>query len=152
MIKDVKQLPLNVNVDDRGYLIVFGSSGRPDAPHIEKMKEVYLVGNHSKGTIRAFHKHKILWDYFFINHGSAKFVLVDDREDSPTYKEINTFVLSERNPSLLVVPPGVFHGWMTLEEDTQMISTASEMYDKTAPDEERVPHDSFGDVWSIKFK
>ena len=29
---------------------------------------------------------------------------------------------------------------------------ASEVYNKANPDEERVPHDSFGYDWSIKFK
>lgn len=85
-----------------------------------------------------------------INHGSAKFVLVDDRPDSPTYKEMNTFIISERNPSLLVVPPGVYHGWMSLEDDTQMISTASEVYNRQKPDEVRISPDSFGDVWTVK--
>ncbi len=152
MIKDVQLLPLKVNVDDRGYVIVFASSGRPDAPHLPKISEVYLVGDLTKGIIRAFHKHKKLWDYFFISHGAAKFVLVDDRKDSPTYKETNSFILTERNPSLLVVPAGVYHGWMALDNDTQLVSTASEMYDKNNLDEERISSDSFGDVWTVKWK
>jgi len=152
MIKDVQLIPLRTNVDDRGYLTVFASSKRPDAPDIPQIREVYLVGNFSKGTIRAFHKHAQLWDYFFISHGSAKFVLVDDRKDSPTHKEVNTFVLSHKSPGLLIVPAGVYHGWMSLEDDTQMVSVASEIYNREKPDETRVPFDSFGDVWSIKFR
>jgi dTDP-4-dehydrorhamnose 3,5-epimerase-like enzyme len=46
----------------------------------------------------------------------------------------------------------VYHGWMSLEDDTMMISTASEVYNRANPDEERVPYDSFGYDWSIKFK
>jgi dTDP-4-dehydrorhamnose 3,5-epimerase len=150
LIKDVELIPLKVNVDDRGYLIVFGSSGRPDAPHIPQIKEVYLVGDFGRGVIRGLHKHSKLWDHFFVSRGAAKFVLVDDREDSPTYREINTFILSERNPTSLFVPPGVYHGWMSLEEDTQMISIANEMHNKEKPDEVRIPPDTFGDVWSVK--
>jgi dTDP-4-dehydrorhamnose 3,5-epimerase len=150
MIKDVRLIPLKVNTDDRGYLIVIGSSGRDDAPDIPTLKEVYLVGDMAEGTIRAFHKHQNLWDYFFISHGSAKFVLIDDRPDSGTNEEMNTFILTERNPSLLVVPPGVYHGWMSLEEDTQMVSLANNPYDPKNPDEKRIPADSFGDVWTVK--
>lgn len=150
MIKEVELIPLKVNTDDRGYLIVIGSSGRPDAPNIPTMKEVYVVGNMSKGTIRAFHKHEKLWDYFFISHGSAKFVLVDDRGDVGTHHEVNAFVLTERNPSLLVVPPGVYHGWMSLEDDTQMVSIADVPYNPSSPDEKRIPPDSLGDVWVVK--
>ncbi|MCP2518859.1 dTDP-4-dehydrorhamnose 3,5-epimerase family protein [Candidatus Aminicenantes bacterium AC-335-A11] len=147
MIKDVAKIDLVAHVDDRGYLIEII---RATDPYFTKFGQVYLVGNFAKGTIRAFHKHKYLWDWFFISHGSAKFVLVDDREDSPTYKEMNTFVVCSRNPSLIVVPPGVYHGWMSLEDDTQLVSTASEVYNRENPDEVRIPPDSFGDVWTVK--
>jgi len=63
---------------------------------------------------------------------------------------VNTFVVSSRNPSLLVVPPGVYHGWMSLEDDTQLISTASEVYNRESPDEVRVPPDSLGVKWEVK--
>jgi dTDP-4-dehydrorhamnose 3,5-epimerase len=147
LIKDVAKIDLVAHVDDRGYLIEII---RATDPYFTKFGQVYLVGNFAKGTIRAFHKHKVLWDWFFISHGAAKFVLVDDRKDSPTYKEQNVFVVSSRNPSLIVVPPGVYHGWMSLEDDTQMVSTASEVYNRENPDEVRIPPDSFGDVWTVK--
>jgi dTDP-4-dehydrorhamnose 3,5-epimerase len=151
-IQDVQLIPLTAHVDDRGYLIEVVRRSGAAGPHavIFQFGQVYLVGNHNRGTIRAFHKHKFLWDYFFISHGSAKFVLVDDREDSPTYREMNIFVICDRNPSLLIVPPGVYHGWMSLEDDTQMISIASEVYNPEDPDEVRIPPDSFGDVWVVK--
>ncbi len=147
MIQGVQQVPLVAHVDDRGYLIEIV---RANDPHMHKFGQVYIVGDPVRGAIRAFHKHRDLWDYFFISHGSAKFVLVDDRPESPTYKQMDTFVTSGRNPSLIVVPPGVFHGWMSLEDDTQMISTATEVYNREKPDEVRVPPDSFGDVWTVK--
>lgn len=147
MIKDVEKVDLVAHVDDRGYLIEII---RATDPHFTKFGQVYLVGNFATGTIRAFHKHEALWDWFFISHGSAKFVLVDDREDSPTYKEQDVYVVSSRNPGLIVVPPGVYHGWLSLEDDTQMISTASEVYNREEPDEVRIAPDSFGDVWTVK--
>jgi len=152
MIEGVSLIPLICRADDRGYLIeVVRKTETGEAYSVcHKFGQVYLVGNFSKGTVRAFHKHKQLWDWFFISHGSAKFILVDDREKSHSYKEMGSFVLCSRNPSLLVVPPGVYHGWMSLEDDSQMISIASEVYNQNKPDEERIPPDSFGDVWSIK--
>lgn len=146
-IKDVQLVPLTVNVDDRGYLIELVHA---TDSYLPKFGQVYLVGNVAQNVIRAFHKHAVLWDYFFISHGSAKFVLVDDRKDSPTYNEMNIFVISQRNPCLLVVPTGVYHGWMSLEADTQMISTASEIYNKQNPDEVRISPDTYGDVWTVK--
>ncbi len=147
MIDGVKLVDLIARADDRGYLIEIL---RATDQHFTKFGQVYLVGNMSRGTIRAFHKHEVLWDWFFISHGSAKFALRDDRASSPTYAQMDTYVITQRNPSLLVVPPGVFHGWMSLEDDTQMISTASEVYNRQKPDEVRVPPDSFGYKWEIQ--
>ncbi|HLC20891.1 MAG TPA: dTDP-4-dehydrorhamnose 3,5-epimerase family protein [Candidatus Methylomirabilis sp.] len=147
MIDGVKVVPLVAHVDDRGYLIEIL---RATDPHFSKFGQVYLVGNMARGTVRAFHKHKELWDFFFISHGSAKFALRDDRPESKTYQEMNTFVIGAMNPGLIVVPPGVYHGWMSLEDDTQMISTASEVYNRQNPDEVRVPPDSFGYAWEVK--
>lgn len=149
MIKDVKLVDLVPNQDDRGYLIEIL---RASDEHFTKFGQVYLVGDNSRNIVRAFHVHKVLWDWFFVSHGSAKFALVDGRRQSPTFNETNTFILSDRKPQLLVIAPGVYHGWMSLEDDTQMISTASEVYNRDNPDEERVPFDSFGYDWNIKFK
>ena len=126
MIEGVQVIRLQTHVDERGYLIEVALKAGGEAPE--------------------------LWDWFFISHGSAKFVLKDDREDSPTYGETMQVVIGERNPTLLVVPPGVYHGWMSLEDDTQMVSTASHTYNREQPDEVRIPPDSFGDVWTIKGK
>lgn len=149
IIKDLEIAPLNVHVDDRGYLIEIV---RATDPYIKKFGQVYVAGSTTRGTIRAFHKHNKLWDYFFIGHGSAKFAFYDDRKDSPTYKKTETIVLTQRNPSLIIVPPGIYHGWMALEDNTLLISTASDVYNRKKPDEVRVPYNSFGYDWSIKFK
>jgi len=152
MIEGVAVIRLEAHLDDRGYLIEIARCVGGEEPHaiIHKFGQVYLVGDVAKGTVRAFHKHEALWDWFFISHGSAKFVLRDDRPESPTYGEMMTIVVGERKPSLIAVPPGVYHGWMALEDDTQMVSIASEVYNRARPDEVRIPPDSFGDVWTVK--
>ena len=147
MIKDVRVVSLTAHVDDRGYLIEIL---RSTDEYFTQFGQVYLVGDMSRGTIRAFHKHTELWDWFFISHGSAKFALRDDRQESSTYGEMQTIVSSQRNPTLIVVPPGVYHGWMALEDDTQLVSTASHVYNRQKPDEIRVPPDSFGYIWEVK--
>lgn len=148
-IKGLEVVPLEVHVDDRGYLIEIV---RVTDPYIKKFGQVYVAGSTTRGTIRAFHKHAKLWDYFFIGSGSAKFAFYDDRKNSLTYKRMETIILTQRNPSLIIVSPGIYHGWMALEDNTLLISTASEVYNRKNPDEVRVPYNSFGYDWSIKFK
>lgn len=146
-INDVQLIELTVREDDRGYL--YEILHVTDA-FVPQFGQVYLVGDPTRNTIRAFHKHAELHDWFCIVHGSAKFILKDDRPGSTTLGEMQTYVLSARCPKLLVVPPGIFHGWMSLEDDTIMISTASHLYNREKPDEVRIPPDSFGDVWTVK--
>ena len=152
MIKDVKVVDLTIHEDDRGYLVEIARHADDPEPHgiVHQFGQVYLVGYPARGAIRAFHKHNELWDWFCISHGSAKFVLKDDRPDSPTYEEMMTIIASERKPRLIAVPPGVYHGWMSLEDDTQMVSTASHTYNRENPDEVRIPPDSFGEVWAVE--
>jgi dTDP-4-dehydrorhamnose 3,5-epimerase len=152
MISGVSVIPLTAHCDDRGYLIEIVRHADDPEPHgvVHKFGQVYLVGDMVRGTVRAFHKHNELWDWFFISHGSAKFVLVDDREESGSKGEKMTIISGERKPLLIVVPPGVYHGWVSLEDDTQMISTASHAYNREHPDEVRIPPDSFGDVWTVQ--
>jgi dTDP-4-dehydrorhamnose 3,5-epimerase len=152
VINDVKVIDLSIHEDDRGYLIEIARSASDEEPHgvVHKFGQVYLVGVPVRGTTRAFHKHDKLRDWFFISHGSAKFILKDDREESSTHGELMNIIASARKPRLIVVPPGVYHGWMSLEDDTQMVSTASHVYNRESPDEVRIPPDSFGDVWEVK--
>lgn len=152
MIDGVKVIDLAIREDDRGYLIEVARAAGDPEPHgvVHRFGQVYLVGDPVLGTIRAFHKHNELWDWFFISHGSAKFVLKDDRATSPTNGALMTVIASARRPRLIVVPPGVYHGWMSLENDTQMVSTASHIYNREKPDEVRIPPDAFGDVWTVK--
>jgi dTDP-4-dehydrorhamnose 3,5-epimerase len=152
MIEGVKVIDLVAREDDRGYLIEMARHAEDIEQHgvIHMFGQVYLVGDPVRGTIRAFHKHNELWDWFFISHGSAKFVLKDDRANSATREEIMIIVASIRRPRLIVVPPGVYHGWMSLEDDTQMVSIASNTYNRKNPDEVRISPDAFGDVWTVK--
>jgi dTDP-4-dehydrorhamnose 3,5-epimerase len=151
MIDGVWIIPLEAHCDDRGYLIEIARRSDAPEPHgiVNRFGQVYLVGNVARGVIRAFHKHHKAWDWFTVGHGTAKVVLVDDRDDSPSKGEQMTLVIGERNPVLVAVPPGVYHGWMSLEDDTQLIGIASHTYRREDPDEVRIPPDHFGDLWTI---
>ena len=149
MIQDVRVVPLTCHVDDRGYLM---EVLRSDDGHFRRFGQVYIVGDPMKGTIKAWHKHVKMWEWFAVSHGIAKFALYDDREDAATYRETNTFVLGERNPAVLIVPPGVYHGHMALTDDVQLVAVSSEPYNPNQPDEVRAPWDSFGYQWEIRWR
>ncbi|MFB5606192.1 MAG: dTDP-4-dehydrorhamnose 3,5-epimerase family protein [Nitrosarchaeum sp.] len=133
-------------IDDRGFL----SQILPEGDKSFSIKRIYSTGNFSRGTIRGFHKHSKEKKAFFVLSGAAKFVAVDDRNDSSTYKQINTFILSQLNPSVLIVPTGIYTGWMSLDDKTIVIGISSEVFDKNNPDDQRLDPYTYGDVWKVE--
>ncbi len=150
-IDGVKLIHLVTRVDDRGDLVENWRKSWNLLPC--DVNQVYVVHDARRDIIRAYHKHDKLWDLFSIINGSAKFCLGDDREESPSYKITDEVILGVRKPGLLIVPPGVYHGWMSLEDNTILLSIASHEYNRDKPDEYRIPYDSFdslGERWNIK--
>ena len=66
--------------------------------------------------------------------GSIYDVVMDLRTDSPTYKKHFGIELSDVNRTMLYVPEGFAHGFLTLEDDTEVFYQMSEFY---APDAAR---------------
>ncbi|MFP4497416.1 MAG: dTDP-4-dehydrorhamnose 3,5-epimerase family protein [Vulcanimicrobiota bacterium] len=137
------------HIDDRGTL---QEVLRRTDPNFTKFGQIYIVGNLTRGVIRAFHKHLVLTDYSFLSHGSGIFNYYDDRPDSSSYGKKVTLVTGRQNPMLITVPPGVYHGFMSLEDDTQLISISSEVYNRKEPDKVLAPPNSFGFDWEISAK
>jgi len=145
-IEGVKVKQLKVLPDDRGQL---AEILRSDWDEFVKFGQVYYT-TARPGVVKAWHYHKIQTDYFFCIKGKAKVALYDSRPESPTYKEINEFMVGEINPALIVIPPLVFHGFKAIsEQEAIMINIPTELYNYDNPDEYRLPFDSreIGYVW-----
>lgn len=95
------------------------------------------------GRIRAWGLHRRSTDRLFVVKGLVSIVVFDPREDSPTRGQANEFKVSERNPGLLVIPPGLFHGWKVMGIDEAFIlNMPSEAYDYESPDAWDLPYDA----------
>ena len=149
MIKDVKIKQLKINADDRGFLTELLKEGE------EIFKEI-KQSNYTEsypGIIKAFHWHKKQWDVWFAVKGMAQVVLYDLRKDSPTYKETNVFYLGEDNRLVLLIPPGVAHGYRVLgNKNLGLIYFSTEVYNTKNPDEQRISFDDpkIGFDWETK--
>jgi dTDP-4-dehydrorhamnose 3,5-epimerase len=60
--------------------------------------------------------------------GTAFEMLVDLRPDSPTYGQWESFVLRPSDRRLLYAPPGTAHGFLALEDNTEITYFASQPY------------------------
>ncbi len=84
-----------------------------------------------KGTFRGMH-------YQAAPHGEAKLVrctsgtiydvIIDLRPDSQTYKKWFGIELSQKNTKMLYVPEDFAHGFLTLEDKTEVFYQMSEFY------------------------
>ena len=68
---------------------------------------------------------------------------LDGRRDSATRGQWAEFVVSDRNPGLLIVPPNLYHGWKNIGNDEAVIiNMPDRMYDYEQPDALDLPWDS----------
>ena len=139
MISGVNAKYLKNITDERGRLMEIM---RNDESIFVKFGQVYLTTNYP-GVVKAWHYHKIQSDYICCVKGMSKVVLYDARKDSKTYGEINEFCIGDFNPMLIVIPPGVYHGWKCISDmEAIIINVTTELYNYGNPDEYRLPPDS----------
>jgi dTDP-4-dehydrorhamnose 3,5-epimerase-like enzyme len=147
LIEGVRVISVPTFVDDRGFInqIIQTADG-----FFPKLERLYFVGNFGKGIIRGFHKHEKEWKCFFVTKGAAKFVLVKEKSAARNDVEIETYTITSKHPSILVVPPGIHNGWMSLEEETTVLGISNFTIDETKKDDSRVDPYFWGDVWTVK--
>ena len=66
--------------------------------------------------------------------GSVLDVAVDIRNDSSTYGKYIKLVLSEQNKTMMYIPEGFAHGFLTLENDTIFSYKCTNYYNKSSED------------------
>jgi dTDP-4-dehydrorhamnose 3,5-epimerase len=87
------------------------------------------------GRVRAWGIHRYTVDRLFAATGSFCIVCFDGRRDSPTFGRVNEFMLGGRNQGIVVIPPGVYHGWKNVGADeATIVSMPSRLYNHDGPD------------------
>ena len=109
--------------------------------------------NIRKGTLRGLHfqvpphaEAKLIR----VVRGAAFDVAVDLRPGSRTYCQWFSVELSAANRSSLFIPPGCAHGFLTLEDDTDMVYLVAPGYNAEASREVRWNDPAFGITWPME--
>ena len=135
MIDGVKVKKLTVHPDDRGRVMEIL---RADDEVFRKFGQVYVTTAYP-GVVKAWHHHKVQTDYFTCISGVMRLALYDAREGSPTRGEVNEFITGDDRPQLIVIPPGVMHGFQCISEtEAVVVNIPTEPYSAETPDEYRV--------------
>lgn len=127
IIRDVVVRPAKKYADGRGWLAeIF----RSDEIMQDNMPVMGYVSATRPGVARGPHEHREQTDVFgFIGPGSLKIRLWDNRKESSTYGVIQTIDVGEVNPVVVVVPPGVVHGYRNISSvDAIVLNFPNRLY------------------------
>jgi dTDP-4-dehydrorhamnose 3,5-epimerase len=70
------------------------------------------------GVVRGPHEHKQQSDCFvFCGPGNFKLYLWENREGADKYRELETMEAGTDNPTMIIVPPGVVHGYKCISSE-----------------------------------
>ena len=125
MINGVIIKKISKNEDSRGWLAEFY---RQD--EMEYRPVMAYVSITKPGIARGPHEHKDQSDGFvFIGPGNFELHLWDNRKDSRTKDEYIKLEVGENNPVLVIVPPGVVHGYKNISDaDGWCINMPDKLY------------------------
>lgn len=121
MIDGVLITPLKQILDERGKVM---HMLRADAPHYIQFGEIYFSCVYP-GAIKAWHLHRKMTLNYAVPHGQIKFVLYDDRPESPTRGELLELFLGPDNYCLVTVPPMVWNGFKGIGTETAIVANCA---------------------------
>lgn len=125
MIKGVIIKKLTKHEDARGWL---AEIYRQDEDQYQPAMSYISVTK--PGVARGPHEHRFQSDCFvFVGPGTFTLYLWDRRDDSETKGEQIQLEVGESNPTMVVVPPGVVHGYKCIsEKDAWCVNLPDKLY------------------------
>ena len=146
-MNEIKLLNIDTAMDDRGYLNFCNDFD------LSKYVRFYDVFNYQINFIRAWHGHKFETKAAMIKQGSAMIcvVKVDDWINPSKTLKIHKFFLSTTSPKILVIPKGHAHGFLTLEEKTNITFFSDKNLKDSINDDFRFDY-NYWDPWRISFR
>ncbi len=131
-------------MDDRGSVaFVNGAS-------LAGFVRFYLVRNHARQFVRAWHGHKRERKLVSVVAGTALIccVKIDDWDNPSPDLEVERFVLSADKPAVLSIPSGFANGSQSLRDGTTICYFSDTTIEGAGPDDFRYPARTW-DPWHV---
>ena len=147
-------IDLEPKTDERGFFVRTWCQHEFAAHGLNtKLAQCSVSFNTRKGTLRGMH-------YQLAPHAESKLVrctrgaiydvIVDIRPQSPKFKDSFGIVLTAEKRNMLYVPEGCAHGFLTLEEGTEVFYQISEFQSPESARGVRFDDPAFGIAWPEK--
>ena len=149
MIAGVKVTPLRQILDERGKVMHMLKIGDPA---FQQFGEIYFSCVYP-GAIKGWHIHKKMTLNYAVPHGHIKFVLYDERPESPTLGEIQEIFMGPDNYCLVTVPPMVWNGFKGIGNEAAVVANCATIphspdeIDRRDPFDRSIPYD-----WALKHR
>ncbi|QKT02479.1 dTDP-4-dehydrorhamnose 3,5-epimerase [Ectothiorhodospiraceae bacterium 2226] len=107
---------------------------------VARLVQANISYNATRGTLRGMHYQIAPYEETKLvrcTRGAIYDVIIDLREDSPTFRQWFGVDLTAENSHMLYVPEGFAHGYQTLQDDTEVAYQVSEFF---TPNSERGIH------------
>lgn len=120
---------------------------------VSRFVQTSISFNTKAGTLRGMHWQVPPHEETKIvrcTQGRVWDVAVDLRPDSPTYKQWVGVELSAENHRSIYIPAGFAHGFVTLEDDSEMLYSISAFYHPECSNGARWDDGAFGIEWPVK--
>jgi len=142
MIDGVMVTPLKQILDERGKIM---HMLRSDSDNFKGFGEIYFSCVYP-GAIKGWHIHSRMTLNYAVPHGHIKFVLYDDRPESPTKGELQELFLGQDNYCLVTVPPFVWNGFKGIGTEMAIVANCTDIshdpteIDRLDPFDPRIPY------------
>tara|TARA_B100000767_G_C19706511_1_gene510783 strand:+ start:135 stop:677 length:543 start_codon:yes stop_codon:yes gene_type:complete len=120
---------------------------------VSSVRQANVSENKSKFTLRGFHYQtgaNAEGKTLSCISGSIYDIIVDLREDSPTFKKWLSFELNDKNKKSIHIPPGCANAFFTLEENCIIHYYCSQSYHPEAEKGVRYNDPSFNFIWPFE--
>ena len=153
LIQDVSFFTHRKVLDERGYFQRISDQSEIKNTCSANFIQSSLSYNSSKGTIRGLHFQAAPskeWKYVTCLKGAAFDCVVDLRKDSPTYGQHLEFELTQDNGLSVLIPPGVAHGFQTLENETYINYQMTDVFNQSLARTLNWKDDTLDIKWPLK--
>ncbi len=131
-LPDVFEIQVEPRVDDRGFFARLWCQKEFEAKGLNaKLVQCSISVNTSKGTLRGMHFQAHPHEETKLvrcSKGAIYDVVLDLRPSSPRFRDWFAVVLTADNRKAVYIPEGCAHGFMTLEDDTEVLYQITEFY------------------------
>ncbi len=117
-----------------------------------RLEQCSISFNARKGTLRGLHWQAAPFEEMKVvrcTQGAVYDVALDLRPHSATYKKWAAVILSASRQNMIYIPEGCAHGFLTLQDESEVVYQISEIYNPESGRGVRWDDRAFGVKWPL---